>query len=147
MFRIVRADRLAALQAHAETAQAEAASAQADAASATAELEQVRAALARTEGELVVLRAQSYLDAEDRMALRTLLRAVRKQAGDREKVAVLFRKGRLVSAHASRQAAEAAAEAEGAPREGWVSSPLDAPLPPEADAAWRVTVLPVQAEQ
>ncbi|MFF0206383.1 hypothetical protein [Streptomyces althioticus] len=147
MFRIVRADRLAALRAQADAAKAQAASAQSEASTVTAQLELVREALARAEGELVVLRAQSYLDAEDRVTLRTLLRTARKQTKDGEKVAVLFRKGRLVSAHASRQSAEAAAEAEGAPREGWVSSPLDAPLPPEADAAWRVTVLPVQAEQ
>ncbi|EMF31130.1 hypothetical protein H114_00837 [Streptomyces gancidicus BKS 13-15] len=140
MFRIVRAGRLAALQ-----AQADAARAKADATEVV--LGRVRVALARAEGELVVLRGQSYLDAEDRVSLRALLRSVRRQAKDREKVAVLFRKGQLVSAHASRQAAEAAAEAEGAPREGWVSSPLGAPLPPEADVAWRVTVLPVQAEQ
>lgn len=140
MIRIVRAERLAALQAEADAARS-------DAVTAADELEQVRAALACAEGELTVLRAQSYLDAEDRVALRTLLRTMRKQVSDRAKVAVLFRRGELLSVHKSREAAEAAAEAKGAPREGWVSAPVDVPLQPASEVAWRVSVLPVQAEQ
>ncbi|MBT3164009.1 hypothetical protein HTV80_12905 [Streptomyces sp. Vc74B-19] len=147
MFRIVRADRLAALQAQADTAQAQAASAQSEASTVTARLELVREALARAEGELVALRAQSYLDAEDRVTLRTLLRTARKQTSNHDKVAVLFRRGQFHSLHGSTRAAEAAAEAEGAPAAGWVCVPGDAPPPTTSDVSWAVRTFRVQAEK
>jgi hypothetical protein len=77
-------------------------------------VEELRAALARAtadagrlEGELETLRAQSFLDTEDRQALRMLLRVTRKQNGLADRVYVLFRRGELHSVHATVDAAEA----------------------------------------
>lgn len=104
--------------------------------------EKLRADLAHAEGELAVLRAQALLDTEDRAALRALLRAARKTSRT-DRVYVLFRRGELHSVHATVEAAEAAAEAEGAPRSGWTAHPPGAALPPAAEVAWRVQPLPL----
>ncbi|MEU0054677.1 hypothetical protein [Streptomyces sp. NPDC006309] len=114
-------------------------------------LEELCAALARTtadaarvEGELAALRAQSFLDTEDRQALRTLLRMTRKQnAADR--VYVLFHRGELHSVHTTLDAAESTAEAEGAPRSGWTALAPGAALPPASEVPWRVQPLPLSS--
>ncbi|MGW3955156.1 hypothetical protein ACWEKM_30420 [Streptomyces sp. NPDC004752] len=114
-------------------------------------LEELRAALARTtadaarlEGELETLRAQSLLDTEDRQALRTLLRITRKQNARADRVYVLYRFGELHSVHAARDAAEIAAEAEGAPRDGWTSpTTCCATPPPASEVPWRIQPLPL----
>jgi hypothetical protein len=113
-------------------------------------VEELRDALARTtadaarlEGELETLRAQSLLDTEDRQALRTLLRITRKQSGLADRVYILFHHGRLHSVHATMDAAESAAESEGAPREGWTAHTPGAALPPASQVAWRVQPLPL----
>ncbi|MEU2265002.1 hypothetical protein ABZ568_00810 [Streptomyces olindensis] len=147
MFRIIGTAVLATLRAEAEDARAEADRRTEDAFAADAEVARLRTALARAEGELAVLRTQNHLDNEDRIVLRKLLRTARSETADRDKVAVLFRRGTLVSAHATRKAAQAAAAADGASPEGWVSVAPGTPLPPEADVPWHVTVLPVQTER
>ncbi|MFE7357570.1 hypothetical protein ACFU8Q_31590 [Streptomyces sp. NPDC057543] len=113
-------------------------------------LEELRATLARTtanaarlKGELETLRAQSLLDTEDRQALRTLLRITRKQSARADRVYVLFHQGELHSVHATPQAAESAAEAEGAPRSGWTAHTPGAALPPASEVLWRVQPLPL----
>ncbi|MFD9815024.1 hypothetical protein [Streptomyces sp. NPDC059080] len=113
-------------------------------------LEKQRAALAqatvtaaRLEGELETLRAQSLLDTEDRQALRTLLRITRKQNARADRVYVLFHHGELHSVHATPEAAESAAEAEGAPRSGWTAHTPGAALPPASEVLWRVQPLPL----
>lgn len=85
--------------------------------------------------------AQVLLDAEDRVALRALLRTARKQAKALDRVFVLFRYGALHSVHVSREAAEVAAEAEGAPRSGWTSLSPGAGEPPAHQVSWRVQPL------
>ncbi|RCG20775.1 hypothetical protein DTL70_21105 [Streptomyces diacarni] len=99
-----------------------------------------RADTARLEGELGALRAQSLLDNEDRQALRMLLRIARKQRADR--VYVLFHHGELHSVHATLEAAESTAEAEGADRSGWTTHTPGAALPPASEVSWRVQPLP-----
>lgn len=110
-------------------------------------VEELRAALtratqgaARLEGELAALRAQALLDTEDRQALRMLLRTTRKQHSRAERVYVLFRFGKLHSIHATADAAEIAAEAEGAARDGWTSPTTccDGATTPASDVRWRI---------
>ncbi|MGG2461732.1 hypothetical protein ACO0M4_18260 [Streptomyces sp. RGM 3693] len=159
--RTLRALRDAVSQAETETAAARAEAAQQQSSSELATdsairaetvLEEQRAALAqaavdvaRREGELETLRAQSLLDTEDRQALRTLLRTVRKQNARADRVYVLFRFGELHSVHASWDAAEIAAEAEGAPRDGWTSPTTccgGSPTP-ASEVAWRIRLVPL----
>nr|WP_243274949.1 hypothetical protein [Streptomyces albus] len=102
-----------------------------------------RADAARLEGELEALRAQSLLDNEDRQALRTLLRVTRKQSGQADRVYVLFHRGTLHSVHATSEAAETAAEAEGAAPSGWTAHTPGAALPPASEVLWRVQPLPL----
>ncbi|BAU84725.1 hypothetical protein SLA_3823 [Streptomyces laurentii] len=103
-----------------------------------------RADAARLEGELVTLRAQSLLDTEDRQALRMLLRTTRKQNDRADRVFVLFRSGELHSVHATRDAAEIAAEAEGAPRDAWITSTPCCPTPaPAAEVPWCIRPVPL----
>lgn len=97
---------------------------------------------ARLEGELETLRAQSLLDTEDRQALRTLLRTTRKQNSRADRVYVLFHHGNLHSIHPTAEAAEIAAEADGAPRSGWTTHTPGAALPPACEVTWRVQPLP-----
>lgn len=106
------------------------------------ELAQSRLDAARLEGELEALLAQVLLDTEDRQALRTLLRATRKQNQRAERVYALFHQGRLHSVHPTVEAAEIAAEAEGAPRSGWTTHTPGAALPPACEVTWRVQPLP-----
>ncbi|MER6334650.1 hypothetical protein ABT298_36255 [Streptomyces sp. NPDC001034] len=114
-------------------------------------LEELRAVLARTtadtarlEGELEILRAQSLLDTEDRQALRTLLRVTRKQNARADRVYVLYRFGKLHSVHATRDAAEIAAEAEGADRDGWTFPATCCATPsPASEVPWRIQPLPL----
>ncbi|MFH9563543.1 hypothetical protein [Streptomyces globisporus] len=106
------------------------------------ELAQSRLDAARLEGELEALRAQSLLDTEDRQALRTLLRATRKQNQRADRVYALFHHGRLHSVHPTMEAAEIAAETEGAPRSGWTNHNPGAALPPACEVTWRVQPLP-----
>ncbi|MYW61000.1 MULTISPECIES: hypothetical protein [unclassified Streptomyces] len=93
--------------------------------------------------ELEAARAQVLLDAEDRVALRALLRTARRQSRALDRVYVLFRYGRLHSLHASADSAEVAAEAEGAPRHGWTAHTPGAALPPATEMAWRIQPLPL----
>lgn len=113
------------------------------------ELARATTASARAEGELAALRAQSLLDTEDRQALRTLLRVARKQAARADRVYVLLHFGELHSVHATRDAAEIAAEAEGAPRDGWTSSTTccDGSPAPASEAPWRIRPLPLGGGQ
>ncbi|MEV7722716.1 hypothetical protein, partial [Streptomyces sp. NPDC088184] len=113
-------------------------------------VEELRASLARTtadaarlEGELETLRAQSLLDTEDRQALRMLLRTARKQATRADRVYVLYRFGELHSVHATRDAAEIAAEAEGAPRDGWTSPTTCCDGAPASEVPWRIRPVPL----
>lgn len=108
-----------------------------------AQLEEARTEAARTAGELEALRSQQLLDTEDRAALRLLLVATRKQRQTLDRVFVLFRHGALHSVHASADAAEAAAEAEGAPRHGWTAHTPGAALPAAVEVDWRVQPLPL----
>ncbi|MEU2352484.1 hypothetical protein ABZ599_05890 [Streptomyces misionensis] len=141
----------AAARAESEQHRTEAALATDSAIRAETALEELRAALARTtadaarlEGELETLRAQSLLDTEDRQALRTLLRLTRKQNNRAERVYVLFHFGELHSVHTTRDAAEIAAEAEGAPRDGWTSSTTCCASPsPASEVPWRIRPLPL----
>ncbi|MGK5497555.1 hypothetical protein [Streptomyces sp. URMC 125] len=159
MFRIIRTTTLAALHADrvelaAVRAELEATRAarqaaegrEADAAireeDTAIDLEKTRVELAAVRAELETLRAQHLLDTEDRATLRALLRTARKQAA-RNHVYALFRHGQLHSLHATTEAAEEAAEAEGAPREGWTTLKPGAALPPAAEVAWRVQPLPL----
>ncbi|GAA3013565.1 hypothetical protein [Streptomyces fulvorobeus] len=105
-----------------------------------ADLAQSRLDAARLEGELEALRAQVLLDTEDRQALRTLLRAVRKQNQRAHRVYVLFRFGELHSIHATADAAEIAAEAEGAARAGWTphTTCCDGTTVPASEVRWRI---------
>lgn len=97
--------------------------------------------LARAQGELDVLRPQHFLDTEDRAALRMLLRTARRQEARADRVHVLYRYGRLHSVHSTRDAAEIAAEGEGADRDGW-TSPLASDEPPHPnEVAWRIQAL------
>ncbi|MFE9385655.1 hypothetical protein ACFYMO_20865 [Streptomyces sp. NPDC007025] len=162
MITLVRRSTLTALRSGLTQAQAETAAARQEAQQHGAEsqrstdsairaesaLQELQGALARSredaarlEGELDALRAQSLLDTEDRQALRTLLRVTRKQQTDR--VYVLLHHGQLHSVHASVEAAEAAAEAEGAPRSGWTTLPPGAAHPPASEVSWRVQPLPL----
>ncbi|OII61319.1 hypothetical protein BJP40_05980 [Streptomyces sp. CC53] len=163
MFRFVRTTTLAALhddleraRQALETARQDRDQARAEAAAATdsairAEtavehqqhrLDRAHTERGRAEGELDALRAQVLLDTEDRAALRALLRATRKQQ-PADRVWVLFHHGHLHSIHATNEAAEAAAEAEGASPAGWTSHRPGAALPPAAEVAWRVQPLPL----
>lgn len=107
-----------------------------------ADLAQSRLDAARLEGELEALRAQVLLDTEDRQALRTLLRVTRKQNQRADRVYALFHHGRLHSVHPTVEAAEIAAEAEGAPRSGWTAHTPGVALPQACEVAWRVQPLP-----
>lgn len=96
---------------------------------------------ARAEAE--ASREQVLLDAEDRVALRMLLRTVRRQAARADRVYVLYRKGELHSVHLSQESAEESAEAEGAPRSGWTKGTPGAAMPPAVEVAWQVQALPL----
>jgi hypothetical protein len=125
------------------TLRAEVVSATQTAAGLREELATARATAARAEGELTALRAQHLLDTEDRVALRMLLRTARRQQARTDRVYVLFHYGRLHSLHATQDAAEAAAEAEGAPRSGWTATPPGAAAPPASEVTWRTQQLPL----
>ncbi|MEU0671345.1 hypothetical protein ABZ330_00335 [Streptomyces sp. NPDC006172] len=107
------------------------------------ELADARADTARAEGERDALRAQHLLDAEDRVALRMLLRTARKQTATLDRVYVLFRLGQLHSIHASQDSAEATAESQGAARDRWTATPPGAAMPPASEVQWRIQPLPV----
>ncbi|MEU3066073.1 hypothetical protein ABZ712_03960 [Streptomyces sp. NPDC006906] len=107
-----------------------------------AALDQAKVDAARLEGELETLRSQSLLDTEDRQALRALLRTTRKQSNRADRVYVLFHYGRLHSIHPTVEAAEIAAEAEGAPRSNWTTHTPGAALPSASEVTWRVQPLP-----
>ncbi|MFJ2186296.1 hypothetical protein ACIOJG_37435 [Streptomyces anulatus] len=97
--------------------------------------------LARAQGELDALRPQHLLDTEDRVALRTLLRTARRQEARADRVHVLYHHGQLHSVHATRDAAEIAAESEGADRDGW-TSPRASDVPSHVyEVAWRIQAL------
>ncbi|MFF9345329.1 hypothetical protein ACF1CG_36920 [Streptomyces sp. NPDC014773] len=106
----------------------------------TAERDAARAEAAAAHAEVEEARAQVLLDAEDRVALRALLRIAKKGA-DLSTVFALFERGRLHSVHASRDDAHAAAEARGAAPGGWVPG-AECSVPTE-DVAWRVEPLPL----
>lgn len=113
-----------------------------------AELDKERRAAAVREDELQAeldsARAQVLLDAEDRVALRALLRTVRRQEARKEARAyLLWRRGELHSVHGSMESAEGAAEEEGASQDGWVAHSSEVPLPPASEVAWRVQQMPL----
>jgi hypothetical protein len=109
----------------------------------TGERDDARQELAAARGELEATRSQVLLDAEDRVVLRMLLKQAKKQAARPERVFVLFRHGELHSVHASRDDAEAAAEAEGAPRDGWTWHGPGEGVRPAQEVAWRVRTVPL----
>ncbi|PLW73312.1 hypothetical protein C0036_07940, partial [Streptomyces sp. DJ] len=96
---------------------------------------------ARAAGELEALRAQVFLDTEDRAALRMLLRTARRSAAPRH-VFALLRRGELHSVHATWEEAHAAAEAEGASPTGWAPHP-PGELRPASEVEWRVQPVPL----
>ncbi|MFI5987379.1 hypothetical protein ACIBEA_41750 [Streptomyces sp. NPDC051555] len=113
-------------------------------------VETLRAALgratadtARAEGELHALRPELLLDTEDRAALRKLVHIARKQTARATRVYALFHQGALHSVHASVEAAESAAEAEGAPPDGWTAYTPGSGVPGAAEVVWRVQPLPL----
>ncbi|MEV7512693.1 hypothetical protein AB0O57_32515 [Streptomyces sp. NPDC091201] len=110
---------------------------------ATAERDAARAERDAARTEVEEARAQVLLDAEDRVALRALLRIVRRQAAAAERVWVLFHRGEFHSVHTTVDGAEAAAEAEGAPRGGWTATVPGTALSPAAEAVWRLVRLPL----
>ncbi|MFF5783202.1 hypothetical protein ACFY7Y_40605 [Streptomyces virginiae] len=109
---------------------------------ATGERDAARDERDAARAEVEEARAQVLLDAEDRVALRALLRTARRH--DANRVHVLFHRGRFHSVHATVAGAEAAAEAEGAPRDGWTSTPPGAACPPACEVVWRVQPLTLQ---
>ncbi|MFE2768774.1 hypothetical protein ACFXGD_21495 [Streptomyces albidoflavus] len=113
----------------------------------TRERDDARAERDQEHAEVEAARAQVLLDAEDRVALRALLRTARRQSRALDRVHVLFRRGALHSIHASADSAEGAAEAEGAPRSGWTSLGPGAAMPPAAEVPWRIQPLPLGGVQ
>ncbi|ARQ69977.1 hypothetical protein CAG99_14915 [Streptomyces marincola] len=111
-----------------------------------AELAQVREELAQARAEADRVEGALLLEAEDRVALRMLLRTARRQARA-DRVHVLFHRGEVHSLHATVEAAEAAAEAEGAPRSGWTSHRPGAAPPPADQVAWRIQPMTVGGVQ
>ncbi|MGW6979633.1 hypothetical protein ACWGE1_09315 [Streptomyces sp. NPDC054932] len=111
---------------------------------ATAERDEARAERDAFRAEVQEARAQVLLDAEDRVALRALLRTARRQAAAVDRVYVLFHRGRFHSVHTTVDGAEAAAEAEGAPRDGWTAQAPGAAFPPACEVVWRVQPLVLQ---
>ncbi|CAL9618181.1 hypothetical protein SUDANB58_05771 (plasmid) [Streptomyces sp. enrichment culture] len=107
------------------------------------ERDTARTELEETRKELDAARAQVLLDAEDRVTLRKLLRTARRSETRMDRVYVLFRQGAFHSVHATAEAAEIAAEEEGAPRSGWTSTAPGAALPPASEVAWRIQALPL----
>lgn len=105
------------------------------------ERDAARAERDRYREEAEAARAQVLLDAEDRVTLRALLRAARKQNARADRVYALFRSGALHSVHATADAAEEAAEAEGAPRSGWAAQVPGAAVPSAAEVPWRIQPL------
>jgi hypothetical protein len=101
------------------------------------------AATARDSGELETLRAQHLLDTEDRAALRMLLRATRKTAAEPQLVFVLLRRGAFHSVHGSREAAEKAAERDGAHPDGWLTQGAPGTDRPESAVLWRIQPMPI----
>ncbi|MFI7278567.1 hypothetical protein [Streptomyces sp. NPDC049879] len=108
------------------------------------ELMDAVAARTRAEIEAAGLRdaAEERLDAEDRVALRALLRTARRQARD-NRVYLLWHRGELHSVHATPEDAEMAAEREGAPRSGWTAWPTQTPPVPACEVLWRVRSITV----
>jgi len=160
MIAIVRTRTLRALRASiteaetaAEAARAEAATATSSAVRAEAALEDLRTAhatlttnAARAQGELETLRAQQLLDTEDRAVLRTLLRTARKTAAAQQRVFVLLRRGAFHSVHATREAAERAAERDGAHPDGWLTHGAPGTDVPASEVAWRIQPVPLAGE-
>lgn len=107
------------------------------------ELAAARDELAHTKGQLEPLRAQHLLDVEDRVVLRALLRTARRQQDRTDRVYALFHHGQLHSLHTTPDAAEVAAEAEGAPRSEWTAGGPGADIPPADEVAWRIQQLPL----
>jgi hypothetical protein len=163
VFRLVRTSTLTTLRQDAAAAEARAAEAEqvvdqtaelreADCADYEAQLATLRQQLgeARADAvcaaaELETARAQVLLDAEDRVALRMLLRTAKKQVARTERVHVLLRYGRLHSVHATPEAAEEAAEAEGAERGGWTVQRPGAATPEASEVPWRIEPLALGA--
>ncbi|MEU8943568.1 hypothetical protein AB0C97_36870 [Streptomyces goshikiensis] len=109
---------------------------------ATAERDAARDERDAARKEVEEARAQVLLDAEDRVALRALLRTARRQAAA-DRVYVLFHRGRFHSVHDTVEAAEAAAEAEGAPRDGWTAWQPDPGAPAPSEVVWRIQPRPL----
>ncbi|MFE6426759.1 hypothetical protein ACFVOB_14975 [Streptomyces rochei] len=139
-----------AARTEAETHRQEAQTATASATRAETALEDLRAkhaeatvAIARAKGELDTLRAQQLLDTEDRAALRMLLRTARKTATTPPHVFVLMRRGALHSVHTTREAAEDAAEREGAHPDGWLTHGAPGTDCPASAVLWRIQPMPI----
>ncbi|MFD5656944.1 hypothetical protein [Streptomyces hirsutus] len=93
---------------------------------------------ARDAGELEALRAQQLLDTEDRAVLRLLLRTTRKTISEQQRVFVLLRRGAFHSVHGTREAAEKAAERDGAHPDGWFTQGSPGTDCPATDVLWRI---------
>ncbi|WP_030606243.1 hypothetical protein [Streptomyces achromogenes] len=155
--RALRAD-LAAADSAAETARALAEQHRRDAETATdsairaeTALESLRDAHARSiadgarvEGELKALRSQALLDTEDRAVLRMLLRQARKAATAPQRMYVLLRYGSFHSLHETREAAEEAAERDGADPAAWYTQGGTGPQYPDDEAAWLIKPVPLK---
>ncbi|MFJ1653679.1 hypothetical protein ACIOC2_20275 [Streptomyces sp. NPDC088337] len=101
---------------------------------------------ARTEGELETLRAQVLLDTEDRAALRMLLRTARKAAVTQQRVFVVLKRGELHSVHGTREAAEKAAEREGAHPGGWFTQGGLGTCGPVSEVQWCIQPMPLAGD-
>lgn len=102
---------------------------------------------ARAQGELETLRAQHLLDTEDRAVLRMLLRQARKTTTDTQRVFVLLRHGAFHSVHTTREAAEKAAERDGAHPDGWLTHGAPGTDVPAAAVLWRIEPVLLGAAQ
>ncbi|MGW2896825.1 hypothetical protein ACWDAO_19965 [Streptomyces sp. NPDC001212] len=99
----------------------------------------------RTEGELETLRAQVFLDTEDRAALRMLLRTTRKTAVP-QRVFVVLKRGELHSVHGTREAAEKAAERDGAHPDGWFTQGGPGTHCPASEVQWCIQPMPLAGD-
>ncbi|SOD67055.1 hypothetical protein SAMN06297387_12847 [Streptomyces zhaozhouensis] len=112
------------------------------------ELEDQLAELNREADEMRLVADRPLLDHEDQVALRALLRQARRQARD-PGVWVLLERGELHSVHSTREDAEDAAEALGAPRDGWTwqTSPAEDVRRTATEVLWRIQRMPLGGAQ
>ncbi|MET9804665.1 hypothetical protein [Streptomyces sp. NPDC006368] len=129
MFRFIRTTTLAALKADLDVARRERDQARTEAEMATDSAIRAENVAEQQLCQLSQAHADRIQDARD--------------AARADRVYALFHCGVLHSVHATIDAAEAAAEAQGAPRSGWTTLRPGAAIPSAADVAWRVQALPL----